>query len=265
MRTRGFSSQLNDDSSARDVENAPDPMRRELIDFIYNLSEHYHEEISPEYVYQVICNSLGFEALSFVPGGYRPASAKNLIKVDWSRTYDLIDRLWPDFERQGLGKKYIEGVNKILAGYCTAWELDDEGRVYRIVPEAAVSLVKTTFAELKRANLTSALELFDDGRDAYDDRPARDRDACANMFAAMEAVAKEKFQMPQATFGDVVTKMFKTNAVNHQITGVFQALNDLRNKQFGHGMTAPFRLSKQEVDFTYLSCVGGILHFARLT
>ena len=85
------------------------------------------------------------------------------------------------------------------------------------------------------------------------------------MFAAMEAVAKEKFQMPQATFGDVVTKMFKTNAVNHQITGVFQALNDLRNKQFGHGMTAPFRLSKQEVDFTYLSCVGGILHFARLT
>jgi hypothetical protein len=264
VRTRGFSSQLNDDSGARDIEDAPDPMRRELIDFIFSLSEHYHEEISPEYVYQVICHSLGFEALSFVPGGYRPASAKNLIRVDWSRTYDLIDRLWPDFERQGLGKKYIEGVNKILAGYSTAWELDDEGRVYRLLPEAALNLVKTTFAELERANLTSALELFNDGRDAYDDRPIRDRDACANMFDAMEAVAKEKFQMPQATFGNVVSKMYKTNAVDHQITGVFHALNELRNKHFGHGMTTPFCLSKPEVDFTYLSCVGGILHFARL-
>ena len=261
---RGFSSQLNDGSKARDVEDAPDPMRRELLDCIYSISEHNHEELQPEYVYQAACHSLGFDTQSFVPGGYRPASIRNVTKVEWPRVYDLIARLWPDYERQGLGRSYEEGVNRILAGYNTAWELDDDGKIRRVLPEEAASLVKGTFAELERANLSAALGLFVAGRKAYDDRPQRDRDACTNMFDAMEAVAKTKFQMPDATFGDVVSRMFKSSAVNKNVNQVFLALNDLRNKEFGHGMTIPFRLSKAEVDFTYLSCVGAVLHFVRM-
>ena len=45
-----------------------------------------------------------------------------------------------------------------------------------------------------------ALQLFNAARDAYDDRPRRDRDACSKMFDAMESVAKEKYQMPNSTY-----------------------------------------------------------------
>jgi hypothetical protein len=107
------------------------------------------------------------------------------------------------------------------------------------------------------------LALFNAARDAYDDRPRRDRDACANIFDAMESVAKEKYGMPQATFGNVVAHMRQPQALNEQIIGVLEAINTLRNRNFGHGMTAPFSLTASEVDFTYIACVGAILMFTR--
>lgn len=84
------------------------------------------------------------------------------------------------------------------------------------------------------------------------------------MFDAMESVAKEKHQLPNSTFGQVVGRIPSMGTTNPQIVGVLNALNDLRNKNFGHGMTAPFQLSPVEVDFTYLACVGGILLFTRM-
>src|SRR5229473_4927942 len=60
------------------------------------------------------------------------------------------------------------------------------------------------------------------------------------------------------TFGQVVNRIPSTGTMNPQITNVLNALNDLRNTNFGHGMTAPFQLSSAEGDFTYLSCVSGI-------
>jgi hypothetical protein len=84
------------------------------------------------------------------------------------------------------------------------------------------------------------------------------------MFDSMESVAKEKYQMPNSTFGQVVARIQQTGTMNAQITNILSALNDLRNKSFGHGMTTPFQLSSAEVDFTFLSCVSGILLFIRM-
>ena len=261
---RGFSSQASGSSDIRNVEDAPRPMRQELVDLFFSIAEHNPDEIPPEHVYRVTAQSLGINASGVPYSGYRYATGRDIGKVDWPRIYDLIARLWPDFDRQGFGHKYREGVNRILAAHMTAWELDDQGRLYRILPVAAIHQVTAAFQELRAERFAPALELFNAGRNAYDDRPRRDRDACTNMFDAMESVAKEKYQMPNSTFGQVVNRIPSTGTMNPQIVGVLSALNDLRNKNFGHGMTAPFQLSGAEVDFVYLSCVGGILVLTRM-
>ena len=259
---RAFSSQSGD-SETRDIEDAPGSMRLELVDLFFSIAEHFPDEISPEHVYTATYQSLGLQATGSY-GAYRQAAGREVRKVDWPRIYDLIARLWPDFDRQGFGNKYREGVNRILAAHRTAWELDDEGRLYRILPVAALDQVTGAFEELHAERFAPALKHFNDARDAYDDRPRRDRDACSNMFDAMESVAKEKYQLPNFTFGQVVHKIPQTGTMNPQITNVQNSLNDLRNKNFGHGMTTPFNLSPAEVDFTYLSCVAGILLIARM-
>jgi hypothetical protein len=157
-------------------------------------------------------------------------TGRDIRKVDWPRIYDLIARLWPDFDRQGFGHKYREGVNRILAAYLTAWELDDQGRLYRILPVAALHQVTAAFGELQAERFAPALALYNAGRDAYDDRPRRDRDACSNMFDAMESVAKEKYQMPNSTFGQVVAQIPQTATMNPQITNVLGALQGSRKK-----------------------------------
>jgi hypothetical protein len=132
------------------------------------------------------------------------------------------------------------------------------------LPIAALIQVTAAFGELQAEHYAPALELYNAGRNAYDDRPRRDRDACSNMFDAMESVAKQKYQMPKSTFGQVVNKIPQTGTMNSQVTNLLNALNDLRNKNFGHGMTMPFQLSSAAVDFAYLSCVGGILLLTRM-
>src|SRR6267378_1191881 len=261
---RGFSSQASGSSDIRNVEDAPRPMRQELIDLFFTIAEHSPDEIPVEHIYRVTAQSLGIEASGVPYGGFRYAAGRDIGKVEWYRVYDLIVRLWPDFERYGLGHIYREGVNKILAAHMSAWELDEQGRLYRVLPADAIHQVAAAFHELQAERFVPALELFKAGRDAYDDRPRRDRDACSNMFDAMESVAKEKYQMPNSTFGQVVNKIPSTGAMNPQIVGVLSSLNDLRNKNFGHGMTAPFQLSGAEVDFAYLACVGGILLLTRM-
>jgi hypothetical protein len=79
----------------------------------------------------------------------------------------------------------------------------------------------------------------------------------------MESVAKEKFAMPHATFGQVLLHVRQVQAFNEQICNVLDAINTLRNRNFGHGMTTPFSWRPPEVDFTYLVCISGILLFAR--
>ena len=260
---RGFSSQGSGSSDIRNVEDAPRPMRQELIDLFFSIAEHSPDEIPPEHIYRATAQSLGIESSGVPYSGFRYATGRDIAKVDWPRVYDLIMRLFPDFDRHALGRKYQEGVNRILAAHSVAWELDDQGRLYRVLPADAIQQVAAAFQELQAERFAPALELFNAGRNAYDDRPRRDRDACSNMFDGMESVAKEKYQMPNSTFGQVVNRMPSTGTMNPQIVGVLSALNDLRNKNFGHGMTEPFQLSGAEVDFTYLACVGGILLLTR--
>jgi hypothetical protein len=52
--------------------------------------------------------------------------------------------------------------------------------------------MNAAFGELRDPLYAPTLLLFNSAQVAYDDRPRRDRDACANIFDAMEFVARVK-------------------------------------------------------------------------
>lgn len=142
-----------------------------------------------------------------------------------------------------------------------AWDLGEDGLVHRVLPMEAADLVGAAFAELSQAQYAPALALFNTARDAYDARPRRDRDACANIFDTMESVARVKYSRPTETFGRIKNHLEQTSLFRPELIAIFTALNRVRNQFFGHG--APFPLSAAEVDFTYLVCIGVILLFTR--
>ena len=168
-----------------------------------------------------------------------------------------------EYRLGGRYEQYRSVVNAALAGHGVVWELDENGRIVRFLPGPAAASLRAALVELLTPRFAAALNLFSMARDAYDTQPRRDRDACSNAFDALESVAKEKYGMPTATFGQVVVEMRRRGSHNQQIVGVLESINTLRNKNFGHGMATPFSLTTAEVDLTYLTCVAGILLVVR--
>src|ERR1017187_5620951 len=109
----------------------------------------------------------------------------------------------------------------------------------------------------------AALQLMNNARDAYDDRPRRDRDACANVFDAMESAAKIKSNRPNDTFGAVKNYVEQNHLLRQEVINILTALNAMRNGHFGHGMQDVFDLTAAEVDFVYLNCISVILLLMR--
>lgn len=244
--------------------DSPTGLRHELVDLVFHLAEHNSRVLKEERMHRIICQSIGVVASGQPYGGYRYAAARDLGKVHWQRVYDVICRLWPEFLAAGLEDQYRQAVNRILAGYGVVWELTEAGRLQRNIPAPAQALVDAAIIELNDPRFSPALVLLNSARDAFDDRPRRDRDACSNVFDSMESVAKEVFQMPNATFGSVLGQIRKTNLLAAEIISVLDAINTLRNRKFGHGMTTPFNLTAGAVDFTYLTCFGAILILVKL-
>ena len=73
-----------------------------------------------------------------------------------------------------------------------------------MIPAPLNALSDTAFQELGRPGFESALQLFNASREAFDDHPMRPREACANIFDAMEATGKIVYALPTGTFGDVL-------------------------------------------------------------
>lgn len=249
----------------RNVGDAPQGMRHELIDLFFVIVEHQRDPLIPrDQLYQVIRQSLGVQTAANPHGGFRYANGRDIADVEWTRVYDLISRLWSEYNLVGLEAQFRDGVNRILAGYGSAWEIHADGRLHRVLPLAAQQQVEAAFAELQDAHYAPARALLTAASNAYDHRPRRDRDVCANAFDAVESVAKTKYAMPRETFGGVVRHLRQTGAFNAQVLGMLEALNALRNNNFGHGMVVPLNLTSAEVDFTYLTCISTILLFTRM-
>ena len=182
-------------------------MRQELIDHFFCLAEMCPDFLRDVRLHRVICQSLGMRAAGNPYAGYRHAAGRDIERVPWPRVYDLIIRLWPEFDQSGLGQMYRDGVNRILAAHGVAWDLGEDGRLHRVLPVEAAAQVSAAFGELQGSQYAAALALFNAARDAFDDRPRPDRDACSNIFDAMESVAKEKYGLPNASLNQIPVAM----------------------------------------------------------
>jgi hypothetical protein len=259
---RNFSQQEGHLPAARNVEDAPPAMRQELLDAICLIVSQTNGRLSVEGdLYFTISQSLGVQAAANPMGDRRQRLGRDIGNADWPRVYDLVVRLWPEFSRVGRQETYRGEVNRVFAAYGVAWDLGADGRLHRVLPAAVQVQINAAFTELSAPRYAPALALFNAARDAYDDRPSRERDACANIFDAMESVARLKYNRATETFGQIKNYLEQNHLFRPEVIAIFTSLNQLRNQFFGHG--APFPLSAAEVDFIYVTCIGAILLFMR--
>ena len=241
------------------ADGAPAELRLEFVDLVFSLIEHNH--LDAPTIHQAATQSLGKQAAAKPYGGRRHVLGRAITEVEWPRVYDLMMRLWPDFSATDCADDYVTGVRRILASYGIAWDMDDEGQLHRVMHPVAQARVDGALEILSEDRFTDAQRLFNDARLAYDDRPRRDRDACTNGFAAMEAVAKIVHELPTATFDTVLKRIRKTSDLNGEVVDVLDSVNTLRHRNFGHG--GPFGLRPEDVEFTYTLCAAGIVLLAR--
>jgi len=264
MASRGFTGGGDFQLPARDIDNdAPAQMRQEWVDHAFLVSERVAENLRPEHLYRIIGQSLGIQVSGNPYGGPRYAAGRDLSRAEWRRVYDVVLRVGIESSHHGAHGEYQAGVNRLFAVYGIAWDLDDQNRLVRVLPPPVAAQIQSVIEELSDPRFAAAMALFQAARDAYDDRPRRDRDACSNAFDAVESVAKEKFQMPNATFGAVLQHIGQAQVQPADVIAVLREINDLRNHNFGHGMVAPFAFTGAQVDFIYTICAGAILLLAR--
>ena len=267
MAIRSFSSQFEDITANRDVDNdAPSGLRQEYIDAMYLVFErqpHGFSKTDERKLYNIISQSLGIQPSGEPYGGFRYAIGRDVNRADWQRFYDLIIRISGEIPKI-FQEEYRLLVNQLLATYKFSWELDEDDRLRRVLPAAIGSQIEAAFRELNQPRLSAALTSFQQGMAAYNDRPQRGKDACKNIFDALEATAKEIQQMPTATFGNVLAEMRKAQSLSAETLASLQKLYDLANNHFRHGMTNPFALKSAEVDYNLVSCCGAILLFIRM-
>jgi hypothetical protein len=262
MATREFSMGGNIPPPERNIDNdAPQGMRQEVLDVAFSIAEHSGDpQITPDHIYRLVSQTLGIATSGNPYGGYRYAAGRDLRGAGWPRVYDVVLRLAREFHQVGSFAEFQRGTNQSFAGNGVVWDLSNDQRLIRVLPSAAQQQVGDALQELSAPRFAAALQLFISAKEAYDDRPRRDRDACSNIFDALESVAKEKEGMPGATFGQVVAQV----TLNSEVVDALKSINTLRNKNFGHGMTTPFSLTGPEIDFTYLACIAALLLFARM-
>jgi hypothetical protein len=261
---RNFAEQEGHPPLLRQIDNnVPAPMRQELLAVIYDILPLCGAVVTEQQIYYGIEQMLGVQAAGNPMAGWRQRLGRDLGNTEWVRIYDVIGWTWSQFQRAGLQEVFRENINRVLAAHAVVWDLGEDGRLHRVLPIVGQGQIVAAFAELAAPRYAPALALANAARDAYNARPRRDRDACSNIFDALESVAKEKFGMPHATFGQVVAHIRQRQGLNEQIIGLLESSNTLRNRNFGHGMVAPFSLTGQEVDVTYLTCIGAVLLLSR--
>jgi hypothetical protein len=257
---RHFGEQEGHAPPLRNIDNdAPAPMRQELLAVIYDLLPQGGAAVHEEEMYYGIEQMLGVQAAGNPIAGWRQRLGRDLANADWVRIYDVMGWVCGQFRRALLHEVFRHNVNRVLAGHGVVWDLGEDGRLHRVIPAAAQAQVNTAFAALSAPQYAPALALFNAARDAYDDRPRRERDVCANIFDALESVAKIKYNRPNDSFGQVKNHIEQNRLLRPEVIAIFTGLNDLRNRNFGHGMAVNFGLTEAEVNFTYLACIAAIL------
>jgi len=245
-------------------DDAPGPMRQELIDLVFHLVGQSGGRLHDRRIYEVTGLMFGAGITANPNGGYVARVSRDVGAANWSRVYDWVSRLWTEFEQVGLQFSYREGVNAILGANGVAWELDESGHLRRILPGPLRQGVDALNAALGDARFAAARQTFDLATEAFNGRPRRDRDACANAYDALESAAKIAVAMPRATLGEVLNTVGSRGDVSAQAVRILRAIEVFGHNTFRHGGVEPFALASAEVDFVYTTCAAAILVFMHL-
>lgn len=246
----------------RRIDNdAPHQMRTELLNSVFALADNAVGP-SERTLYNAITGALGIVAAVQPYGGLPRRASEHLNQVDWPRVYDIILRLVSEFTRAGRLAEYRNSVNTTLAAHGIVWDLSEDGRLVRVLPVEAAGQVAATVRDLDDAQFQAARQLLAAAQDAFNAIPRRDRDACANVFDAMESVGRTRFG--GATFGDVLGNLRRRGGIDRFTVGSLQSLEILRHNHFGHGGEVAFGLSAAEVDFVYITCIASISLLTRI-
>jgi hypothetical protein len=256
-------SQRRGPARERNVEDAPFELRNELVDFFFYLADESQGRLQPLVIYEATGLMLGVGIAANPMATYRARVSRDIRNAEWPRVFDWISRLWPEFDGVQLADEFINGVNTLLAAYGVVWELDGMARWVRVLAEPLRQQVTSAFVELDRAGFEPSRQLFVAATDAFNARPRRDRDACANIYDALESVAKIVYQMQNATFGQVLDRVRQRGTISEPIQRLLRDVEVMRHNAFGHGMAEPFALSAAEVDFVYAACAAAIPVFTR--
>jgi len=263
MSGRDFSMSGEIPVPQRRIDNeAPHQMRTELLNAVFALADETGMGPSERTLYDAVTGSLGVIAAVNPYGGLRRRASEHLNQADWPRSFDIVLRLVPEFARRGRLAEYRQAVNAILAAHGIVWDLDENGALIRVLPQIAAQQVMSCIQELSNGEFHAAHELIRAGQDAFNSVPRRDRDACANVYDAMESVGRTRFG--GATFGNVLDNLRAAGTINEFTVRTLRALEVMRHNHFGHGAEVRFSLSSAEVDFVYLTCIAGILLLVRL-
>jgi hypothetical protein len=247
----------------RNIDNdAPVAMRQELVDLVFDLIGRSAGQIRERRIYEITGLMLGVGVTPNPYGGELARVSRDLGAANWPRVYDWVSRLWSEFERAGLHVLYREGVNTILAANGVVWDLDEAGHLERMLPDPLRQQVNVVNAVLDDERFAAARQTFELATQAFNDRPRRDRDACANAYDALESAAKIALDMPRATFGEVLNTVGHDGDVTPQAVRLLRAIEVFGHNTFRHGGVEPFALTASEVDFVYTACVAAILVFA---
>jgi len=253
----------------RNIDNdAPGALRNELVDLFFDLAERSFRgegvaQIQPGAIHDITGLMLGVGIAGQPYGGYKVRVARDIGNAPWPRVYDWISRLWPEYERAGFGVPFREGVNTVLAANGVVWDLNETGHLERVLAEPLRQQVNAASTALAAPEFAAAREVFELALQAFNDRPRRDRDACANAYDALESAAKIRHNMPAATFGQVLDGVRQRGALSESVVRLLRATEVFGHNTFRHGMVDPFALSAAEVDFVFTNCAGAILVFAR--
>jgi hypothetical protein len=198
-------------------------------------------------------------------GGWRPIAGLIDTCEPW-QLYNLLEfihRYIPKMNSGILQYGFVNELNTVLAEESIGWRMDFQGQLQRQLPKVASTELESLFRELQAERFSPALTHVEAARDAYSSRPRSGRNVCSEIFDALESVAKEVFSMPTATFGDVVKTMRSRSTFSRETLSTLEKIYALASNHFRHGMTDPFALSDGEVEFVYLTCIGGMLMLVR--
>lgn len=115
---RNFAEQEGRVPPPRSIDNdAPAPMRQELLAVIYDLLPLSRPALTEEQIYYGIEQMLGVQAAGNPMAGWRQRLGRDLGNAEWIRIYDVIGWTWSQFQRAGIQGVFRENINRVLAAH----------------------------------------------------------------------------------------------------------------------------------------------------